>query len=490
MRKIMIILVVLFTCFVKLLYPQVKGDFSIIRAEVDFDDVLREWDGFGFNYVQVCQTTDYDEWPQEYGGFSILSPEQRNEILDMIFGDDGLKPGLIKMFLDPLHEPESDGSYDHETTTKWMRYFVQEGLKRTRARGEDLKVLTTLYGPPAWATMIRKIRGRDLDPSKKEQLATYIIDWVRFLKKQDIPVKYVSLHNQGDKPYEWAAHGLDNHMGGGNDYNGYWPPEQVVDFLTFMRSMMDEAGLEDVGLTPGECSRWHYFDMYGYAAAIYDSPKALANLGLITSHGFHKAPVSEWFGEQRSAPIDLLRSKRPDLHAWVGSSSWLNNDVDTIREIYGNIYTAKVNGYIPWAGIQRPAEWLTQEWNPKSAFRVFEDSTYRVLRGYYYYKQVCRAGQPGMSVCRTIVVDKEMAILAFGSNNTQHPDAFVVINQAKRDSKDIGVEVNGSSATSWRAFRTTDNMQDEFSDIGPYSVKDGILYYTAPPRSCVTFFAE
>ena len=38
--------------------------------------------------------------------------------------------------------------FDHKTTTEWMRYFVREGLDRTRARGADLQIITTLYGPP------------------------------------------------------------------------------------------------------------------------------------------------------------------------------------------------------------------------------------------------------------------------------------------------------------------------------------------------------
>ncbi len=130
-------------------------------AQVQFDNKVRTWDGFGVNYVEAAQTRDYRKRPQEYGGFSTLSEEKRRQILDMIFGPDGLKPGIVKMFLDSLHEgmSESDNDngdpnvtdmsrFDHKTTTKWMRYFVREGLERTRARGADLQIITTLYGPP------------------------------------------------------------------------------------------------------------------------------------------------------------------------------------------------------------------------------------------------------------------------------------------------------------------------------------------------------
>ncbi len=74
------------------------------RTEVDFSKILRDWDGFGVNYVEVAQTRDYQVDPQEYGGFSILTEAQRQEIIDLIFGEDGLKPGLVKMFLDPFHQ--------------------------------------------------------------------------------------------------------------------------------------------------------------------------------------------------------------------------------------------------------------------------------------------------------------------------------------------------------------------------------------------------
>ena len=70
-------------------------------------------------------------------GASTLSEQQRSQILDLVFGADGLKPGLVKMFPDPYQEglTESDkGKFDHKTTTQ------------------------------------RFVRGRDLDPARLEEL--------------------------------------------------------------------------------------------------------------------------------------------------------------------------------------------------------------------------------------------------------------------------------------------------------------------------------
>jgi hypothetical protein len=66
----------------------------------------------------------------------------------------------VKMFLDPYHEQTPDNEnpdvirmsgFDHTSTTQHMRYFAQEGLKKTRARGEDLQILAGLYAAPGWA---------------------------------------------------------------------------------------------------------------------------------------------------------------------------------------------------------------------------------------------------------------------------------------------------------------------------------------------------
>jgi len=96
------------------------------EAAIDFTRTLQDWDGFGVNYVEVAQTTDYRNDPQEYGGFSLLSEEERQEIIELTFGDDGLKPAIIKMFFDPFQQENPSAEFDHKSTTKWRRYCARE----------------------------------------------------------------------------------------------------------------------------------------------------------------------------------------------------------------------------------------------------------------------------------------------------------------------------------------------------------------------------
>ncbi len=454
-----------------------------VDASVDFTQTLQDWDGFGVNYVEVAQTIDYENDPQEYGGFSLLTEEERQEILYMIFGEDGLKPSIVKMFYDPFHQEATDAPFDHETTTQWMRYFVHQGIAKTRERGgDDISIISTMYGPPAWATKQKILRGRDLDPEQFENLAKYMIDWGKFLvEKEKLPLKYLSLHNEGDAPHRWPLDGSHGNIGDGKDYNAFWRPTQVAHFLAFVPPMIKAAGL-DVGLTPGECTTWARFEQHWYHWAIHDNEEAMKNIALITSHGFGTE------SSINSKVNDLLRMKRPDLHAWTTSMTWgkkNTSDFEFVDLMRLNIYQAKVNAVIPWACIQT-LTWVGGDPNPGTAFFVSEEGDYEVKPQYYYYKQLSRAGQKGMKVA-SVEIDKErdVKLIAFASNGTGNSDAFLVLN--KTDSpKKVNLTVAGD-ASAYKVFRTTG--EEQYVALDDAVLNGGKLSYEAPAGSLTTFFA-
>lgn len=471
----------------------------MLRTHINFSKRIRDWDGFGVNYVEAAQTRDYVADPQEYGGFSLLTEAQRQEIIALIFGEEGLKPGVVKMFLDSFHQAEPGAdynlndphidleAYDHETTTHWMRYFVREGLKTTRERGGDLDILVTLYGPPGWMTLQRIVRGRDIDPARKIEVAKYLVSWAKFLREREgFPVHYVAVHNEGEDWVRWPKDGTEGGLN--HDYNMYWPPEQVVEFMKLIPRVLKANGMEEITPTPGETSNWYRFSEWGYADALSDDAEAVANLGLITSHGFRGSPnPGRWYGDWRSLGTDTLRAQRPDLHAWVTSTSWAKMDVVFINEIYNNIYCAKVNAIIPWACIQRPGKWIGGDPNPGCALRVYDDGQYEVMPGYDFYKQVSRAGQPGMSVARVVSNNSGINLIAFASNGSGNPDAFVVINVTGEDVA-LNVKVDGSASSTFSAYRTSPT--ESYVSLGDFMLKDGDIACNAPAGSVTTFFGK
>lgn len=485
----------LFFCLILTTWlPMIGFSQSNIYTEVDFADSLRPWHGFGVNYVEAAQPRDYFANPQDYGGFSYLNDEQQQEILDLIFSEDGLKPGIVKMFLDPWHEPENDNDnpyeinqegFDHTTTTENMRSFVRQGLERTRERGQDLKIITTLYGPPGWMTKQKFVRGRDLDPAMKYELGEYMISWVKFLKEEErFPVEYLSLHNEGEARNRWpedasTAGTLDH------DYNLWWPTDQVIDFLQFMPGMMSHFGVPEVGITPGETTNWKYFTIYGYASAIgLDVENAFKNMDLITSHSFYSAIPA---GVQNLRWVDIQYKTGRYLPTWVTSKSWSKMDVEFIDQYYYDIYDVGVNAIIPWAALQVAGDWVGGDPNPGTAIKVHKEGRYEIMPGYYFYKQISRAGQPGMSVAKVLSNDEEIKLIAFSGKNTDHPNAFLVINNAK-EAKEIPVVIKGSNGKSFTAIRTSDD--DQYVDAGNYKIKNDRISYQAPARSVTTFYQD
>lgn len=470
---------------------------------IDFQNHVRDWDGFGVNYVETAQTRDYKSWAQDYGGFSILSEEKRQEIIELIFGDDGLKPSITKLFLDPFHEGLSkqqndnadpyvlnESAFDHRSTTKWMLYFNREGLKKTRARNGTLQMITTLYGPAPWMTRQKFVLGPNLDPAEKYEVAEYMVGWVKYLVDHEkLPVTYLSLHNEGDAYYRWPRDGSgpgEDHR----DYNMHWTPELVTAFLKTTREMLNRHGLKSVGLTPGETQTWYRFHMWGYANKIRQDKHALRSLGLITSHSFvsYDDLTSVYYGDYRSNGIDILQSSRPDLHAWVTSMSWGKTvDARFADAVFRNIYITKCNAAIPWALIQRSSQWVGGDPNPGTAIRVNEDSTYTVEPGYYYYKQLCRAGQAGMAVAHVTSLDPSVSVIAFSKAGTKNPDAFILINLSDKE-KETQISLEGGSWKLANVYRTSAGEQYAF--IGRKEISANRMVYNATPGSVTTFYLE
>ncbi|MCK4376026.1 MAG: hypothetical protein KAX19_11875 [Candidatus Brocadiae bacterium] len=147
------------------------------EVSVDFGRKLRDWDGFGVNYVEMTHSRDGRY--EDYGSFSLMADADREEVLDLVFGPDGLRPGLVKMFLNPylLDEPPSPdsldlGAYRFEQYAPQMLHFAREGIRRSAQNGIELRFIATMYGPPAWATQQKVVRSRRLVGSVSSRVIT------------------------------------------------------------------------------------------------------------------------------------------------------------------------------------------------------------------------------------------------------------------------------------------------------------------------------
>ncbi len=458
-----------------------------IPAEIDFSHEIVSWDGFGFNYVEASQTRDYEAQPQDYGGFSLLDEKSRSEISELVFGEKGLQVEIVKMFLDPWHQSSPDGEFDHLRTTSNMLDFVGRGLNITRDRGEDLNIITTLYGPASWATQQNFIGGRDFNPEMDDALCNYMISWVSYLRSKNFPVNFLSLHNEGEDFYRWDfSEGTQRfrHF----DYNMYWTPELVNHFLGILPEKIKDAGLGDLGLTNGEPSNWTRFYHWGYSRALAEDKEALAGLSLITTHGFINGDFTKLsYGKASNLTNDLIREKKPGIHSWITSYSWGANGYEFLRFAHEHIYTSRVNALIPWAGIQNPSQWYDGDPNPGTAIQVNDDGSWEILPYYYFYKQLTTAGRKGMAAVYTMTASPQAFIIAFDNKGTDHPDAFVVTSNIFVWGLPLEIRIRNSEYTKFRAYRSSVDGTEKYEDIGIFEVENGSIIYDPPQGSATTF---
>lgn len=122
---------------------------------------------------------------------------------------------------------------------------------------------------------------------------------------------------------------------------------------------------------------------------------------------------------------------------------------------------------------------LRSEYNKNHAL----DAWYEVRKGYYYYKQLCPIGQKGMTVAQTYSTNTSTCAIAFASNGTGNPNAFVLVNNADNDVQfDLTVLGGGRD---YRCYRTS--KDENCVSLDNLSITGVNTTVMAPPNSVTTF---
>jgi len=111
-----------------------------------------------------------------------------------------------------------------------------------------------------------------------------------------------------------------------------------------------------------------------------------------------------------------------------------------------------------------------------------------VEQGYYLFKQLSRAGQPGMAVADVATSDPNIQSIAFAANGTANPGAFLLFNLSEHSHPAIRVRVSGIEASSFDAYVT--GFRKQYEPMGAIPVQNGVLECAVPPQAVVTFFAK
>lgn len=157
-----------------------------------------------------------------------------------------------------------------------------------------------------------------------------------------------------------------------------------------------------------------------------------------------------------------------ELPAYVMSDSWASMTLESqALAIIQSIVIEKLNGYIPWAFIQNPSEWVGGDPNPGCAFIVSDNGTLTITKGYYYFKQFSRAGQRNMNIVDSASDQSNIFTLAFGKGGNTVSDVydnFIILSLSQQEMR---ITIEGSDIEQYDMYRTSDGSSgDDFKYIG------------------------
>ena len=94
-----------------------------------------------------------------------------------------------------------------------------------------------------------------------------------------------------------------------------------------------------------------------------------------------------------------------------------------------------------------------------------------------------------MAVAEVATSDPSIQLIAFSSNGTANPDAFVVLNLSDRPHPSVHIRVSGTRAKSFDGYIT--GFRKRYEPLGAIPVQNSTLDCGAiPAQAVVTFFAK
>jgi hypothetical protein len=93
-----------------------------------------------------------------------------------------------------------------------------------------------------------------------------------------------------------------------------------------------------------------------------------------------------------------------------------------------------------------------------------------------------------MAVAEVATSDPNIQLMAFASNGTANPDAFIVFNLSEQARPGVRIRVSGTGAKSFDAYVT--GFRKKYESMGAIPVQNGALECAVPPQAVITFFAD
>jgi glucuronoarabinoxylan endo-1,4-beta-xylanase len=285
-------------------------------------------------------------------------------------------------------------------------------------------------------------------------LAAIQASYVTLMRSNGVPIYALSPQNEPDmsKPYPSAT----------------WTPRQIHDFIPFLHTALQTAGVGDTKIMIAEDSTWGGFD---HARAAMDDAEVARQVGILAAHNY----------DQRNPLRPPTLPNLTTQHVWQTEVSsfeaydgGLANALTWAERVHHFLANARVNAFHYW--------YLSAAPNDRTDNEGLTDHTGTVaLRAYAigHWSKFVRPGWHEVGVSNAT----SALVTAFQSSDREESVIVAVNRQAFPVSAEIGVARGMRGAvTPWI---TSDHQS--LSRLTAIAVQDEAFSYELPAQSIVTF---
>lgn len=228
--------------------------------------------------------------------FSLMSPEQQDEMLEKYFAEDEMRYERVLIHMDScdfstrMYEAdphESDAELENFSFADTERYILPLLEAAERKAGKKLKIMLSAWSPPAYMkTNGARKKGGSLKPEYRERWAEYLCRYIEEFKKRGFLIERMSVQNEPKAVQEW-------------DSCVYTPQEEKIFLRDYLAPALKRHDFDDIELFIWDHNKERLYDR---AREILDNTTE----DLVTGVAFH------WYSGDHFEALDLVRQKYPD----------------------------------------------------------------------------------------------------------------------------------------------------------------------------------
>jgi O-glycosyl hydrolase len=413
------------------------------------------------------------------GHVTSLAARDMNERQQQLYDDmfTRVPTRYLQLMIRETHESQNDNGdpYNPQFDEKNFKYCEPsiEIAKAALKRQPDIQLYATLYTPPPWMKTNNEASGggearATLKKGLELELGEYVWAYLAHMKKNGVPIQYLSIANEPDWPHTQPGYSLS--------------PEQNAALFKKVAEYLDKMAKKYPDVPRPKLVGPNTLSAPGAAKEYV--PLLLKNAGkvldVIGSHDYDAR------GDRWGALRKLAGNRPVWLTEWSARTKDASPGMINSATEYGvamhEAFQGGANAFMAYDWVYPPRD------SGEALIHVDWGKDYTLTKSYYLFRQWAEPLKPGMHVVESSVAGRGVGGVkptAFLASD----DSTLVVHIVNAQDKDapIALKLTGKFAKATTAARNRTSAKEDNLALSALTGAGGTFADTLPARSMVTY---